>query len=263
MKRLMLALIGMGGWYAVTASAQQDREMQFAIEPQALTQALNELAQVAQLRLIGPASATRNLRSRELRGTFSPRAALERLLDGTSLTYDFVDSQTVAIHPRPDAPAPGWQTTGASDSRLRIAQLVSQSAGETAAAQRSSPATDRSSEELETVLVTAQRRTERLIDVPLSMSVLGVDEVERRGLVSREDYLRSIPSVAVRDDGVGLAEIVIRGAYGDSFRTGPTVGLYLGDVPLTGYAIGGSADIKLIDMQRVEVLRGPQGTLYG
>lgn len=95
------------------------------------------------------------------------------------------------------------------------------------------------------------------------MSVLGVDEVERRGLVSREDYLRSIPSVSVRDDGVGLAEIVIRGAYGDSFRTGPTVGLYFGDVPLTGYAIGGSADIKLIDMERVEVLRGPQGTLYG
>jgi iron complex outermembrane receptor protein len=116
---------------------------------------------------------------------------------------------------------------------------------------------------IETVLVTAQRRQERLLDVPISVSVLGVEELERRGLVSREDYLRSVPAVSVRDDGVGLAEIVIRGAYGDSFRTGPTVGLYFGDVPLTGYAIGGSADIKLIDIQRVEVLRGPQGTLYG
>jgi iron complex outermembrane receptor protein len=116
---------------------------------------------------------------------------------------------------------------------------------------------------VEEVIVTAQKREQRLIDVPVSISLLGAEDMEHKALVNRADYMRSVPSVLLREDGVGLAEIVIRGAYADRFNSGPTVGLYFGDVPLTGYALGGSTDVKLIDIDRVEVLRGPQGSLYG
>lgn len=262
MKKLIWAVVGLSVLLVGEAGAQDDRKLQLAIEAQSLADALNELAQAADIMLIGPAAATRDMRSPGLRGTFTPRAALDRLLESTSLTYEFVDARTVAIHPRPSTPTPTTDASGGEagkEAALRLTQLSTQS--EPVAPAGSTPQSVVG--ELETIMVTAQRRTERLIDVPLSMSVLGAEDVERRALVSREDYLRSIPSVSLRDDGVGLGEIVIRGAYGDSFRTGPTVGLYFGDVPLSGYAIGGSADIKLIDMARVEVLRGPQGTLYG
>lgn len=240
----------------------------FSIEKKRMPEALTQWSEATGLQVISHAEFIRDLTSNAVVGTYTPMEALRLLLANTELTFDTIGDHTVAIQS-------AKQNVTARKTALPLQRLAvavpnnttgnasaSASAAPSASSETNS-ARSGSTGGMETVMVTAQRRAERLIDVPLSMSVLGMEEVGRRGLVSREDYLRSIPSVAVRDDGVGLAEIVIRGAYGDSFRTGPTVGLYFGDVPLSGYAIGGSADVKLIDMQRVEVLRGPQGTLYG
>lgn len=116
---------------------------------------------------------------------------------------------------------------------------------------------------IEEVMVTAQKRESRLLDAPISITAVGQEDIEHRGLVDRNDYLRSVPGVNLVDQGPGLSTMVIRGAYGEAFNTGPTVGVYLADVPLTGYALGSSTDVILSDIERVEVLRGPQGTLYG
>ena len=82
------------------------------------------------------------------------------------------------------------------------------------------------------------------------------------------DYLRTLPGVNFLDQGVGRNTVAIRGLVVDTEfpggSGGNTTGVYFGEIPLTGFsAFEGSTDIKMIDLERVEVLRGPQGTLFG
>ena len=121
---------------------------------------------------------------------------------------------------------------------------------------------------LEEIVVTASKRETSLQDTAMSISAIGSDTIDKRNLVGMGDYLNSLPGVSVLDQGPGFSAVVIRGLAiqpqaGDAQSTAVT-GVYFGETPISGLGLfGGSADIKLIDMERVEVLRGPQGTLYG
>lgn len=122
---------------------------------------------------------------------------------------------------------------------------------------------------LEVVLVTAQKREERLQDVPISMTAIGSAEIERRRFINAEDYLRGIPGVN-QTENFGGQTITIRGLEtapnNQNFFTGTTVATYFGETPTTnsgGLTGGTNVDIKLVDIERVEVLRGPQGTAFG
>ena len=120
---------------------------------------------------------------------------------------------------------------------------------------------------IDEIIVTATKREQSLQDTAMSISAIGGEEIERRGLVGMNDYLRTLPGVSMIDRGAGRNGVVMRGVTADpqseGFFNGPTVGIYLGETPLTVRGIFGTADIKMIDLDRVEVLRGPQGTLYG
>jgi iron complex outermembrane recepter protein len=120
--------------------------------------------------------------------------------------------------------------------------------------------------QLQEVVVTAQKRTERLQNVPISISVLGGGALDRSTFQGVSEALNSVPGVATTDVYLGGGtNIEIRGVGATSpFYTGPsTVAYYLDSVPfgLVKSAVGPDADVY--DLQRVEVLRGPQGTLYG
>ena len=122
---------------------------------------------------------------------------------------------------------------------------------------------------LDEITVTATKRPERILDVPLSITALSAEDIERRGVVSSEDYLRGIPGVSQVRDGVGQT-IIIRGiettTSNQNYSSGTTVATYFGETPTTNTAgLGGgtNVDIKLVDIERVEVLRGPQGTAFG
>ena len=119
------------------------------------------------------------------------------------------------------------------------------------------------------IIVTATRRSETVLDVPISIAVLTADEIGKRGLVSAEDYLRGIPGVNQTSDPVG-SSIIIRGLETSpsfqNFSSGTTVATYFGETPITnsgGLAANTNVDIKLVDIERIEVLRGPQGTSFG
>lgn len=124
---------------------------------------------------------------------------------------------------------------------------------------------------IEEVYVTAQKREQRLVDVPVSITTLTADDISERALVSAEDYLRGVPGVNQVGDSNGVAgqSIVIRGLEtttgAQNYYSGATVGSYFGETPTTGSQglLGSNVDIKLIDIERVEVLRGPQGTSFG
>jgi iron complex outermembrane recepter protein len=118
---------------------------------------------------------------------------------------------------------------------------------------------------LEEVLVTAQKRTENLQEVPLSIQAIGSERLEDLHVKGFEDYVKYLPSVSYQTFGPGFAQVYMRGVAsgGDGNHSGsqPSVGIYLDEQPIT--TIQGALDVQPYDVARVEALAGPQGTLYG
>jgi outer membrane receptor protein involved in Fe transport len=121
-------------------------------------------------------------------------------------------------------------------------------------------------EQLTTIMVTATKRETTAQDTPISLTAVTGEELASRGIMDLQTLARSVPGLAVRDAGPGQSEYEMRGLYGLGGNSS-VVGFYIDEIPLASPAFSnmGKTDIdpNLYDLQRVEVLRGPQGTLYG
>src|SRR6202171_5888544 len=131
--------------------------------------------------------------------------------------------------------------------------------------------TDASSETTDTgglseITVTAEKFTSTIQNTPISISALSGDQLAAAGLTRIEDIAHEIPGLSMRTAGPGLTEYDARGLASNG-GAAPTVGFYLDEIPLSPPALSQSGkvviDPNLYDIDRVEVLRGPQGTLYG
>ena len=115
------------------------------------------------------------------------------------------------------------------------------------------------------IVVTATKREESLQKVPISIQALSAKRLEEHQVTSFDDYAKLLPSVSFQSFGPGQSQIYFRGitSGGDGQHNGsqPTSAVYLDEVPLT--TIAGSVDVHVYDIQRVEALSGPQGTLFG
>lgn len=113
------------------------------------------------------------------------------------------------------------------------------------------------------IVVTARKSNERIQDVPVSLTAVSADSLRDRGAVDVKDVLRSVPGLANSGTERGLSRYSIRGL--STYASSPTVGIYLDDVSLVTISttFSGGYDPMFFDVQRLEVLKGPQGTLYG
>lgn len=115
------------------------------------------------------------------------------------------------------------------------------------------------------IIVTAQKRSQNLQDVPIAITALGTEALDELQINEIRDVAKFLPSVTVQTLGPGFTQVYFRGvSSGENANHSaslPTVGIYLDEMPIT--TIQGALDIHSYDLARVEALAGPQGTLYG
>jgi outer membrane receptor for ferrienterochelin and colicin len=119
------------------------------------------------------------------------------------------------------------------------------------------------SADLDAVIVTARKREETLLDIPQEIQTLSQQQLERANLGTVEDFSRFVPSLTVNGVAPGRSAIYFRGVADDSssFIADSSAAIYLDEQPLTQSAL--QPEVRLVDIERIEALPGPQGTLYG
>lgn len=256
----------------------------FDIPAQPLSSALVQFADQAGVQFTAPGASLDGLRSGGIHGRYSPTEALARLLRRTGLGYRIVDRGTVAIT-RPGAPAgvsgsrgpdsrAGKEGKTGSSARFRVGQMDqgptrSADSLESAAGEPHTPRAASNSRYpgLREVVVTATRRAENILSVPVAVSALSGAELSTRHVETAVDLANYVPSLSVssgvdRDDYI----FAIRG-MGPTGGSGPGAVLggggtgvvtYFAEVPMSGAGPG-----LFYDLQSVQVAKGPQGTLFG
>jgi iron complex outermembrane receptor protein len=115
------------------------------------------------------------------------------------------------------------------------------------------------------IIITATKREENLQNVPISVQALGTRRLDQLNISNFEQYTKQLPSVSFQTAQPGVTVVYMRGVAtgGDGNHSGslPSVGSYLDEQPIT--TIGGTLDVHIYDIARIESLAGPQGTLYG
>ena len=122
---------------------------------------------------------------------------------------------------------------------------------------------------LEEITVTATKRESSMQDVPISISAVTGADLEAAGIEDFDDLVSAVPSLSMKSSGPGRTQLNIRGiAAATGFA--PTVSYYIDEMPISTISSGSSTSFaqtvvspKMFDLNRVEVLRGPQGTLFG
>jgi iron complex outermembrane receptor protein len=264
-------------------AAEQAREYDLRIKSQPLARALQEFATQAGVQIIFFSVATQGRNAAPLQGRFTAEAALEQLLNDSRLTFRQINDKTIEIceraadsdtsaapacapfHPNPEnsmklRDTANLKLANAEGSRLRRTRALS-GALMTAAAMTATAQNEGSA--LEEVVVTAQKREERLQDVPLAVTALSGEKLAEANVNDTAGLATVTPSLTYTQGAQpSNTNLRIRGIGTAVFGQGlePSVSVVVDGVVLARSAQG-FAD--LADIERVEVLRGPQGTLFG
>jgi outer membrane receptor protein involved in Fe transport len=269
-----LALLsGMGiGPVAQAAPGNIRALYDFDIPVQSVRMALSAVARQTQFQLVFSSELVKPLQSHAVKGRMTIDQALAILLQDTSLSGRVTERGVIVVQAISALNNNGREKVEMNTKKNILASTIAFFVGAGGASQ--GYAAENTEAEvswlLEEVVVTATKRETSLQDTAMSISAIGGETIDKRNLVGMEDYLPFIPGVSMQDRGTGQNDVVVRGiGSGDQREPNPATGVYFGETPVTGlsnptnFQGAGSGDIKLVDIERVEVLKGPQGTLYG
>jgi outer membrane receptor protein involved in Fe transport len=234
----------LGFW---TGTAKSDPSLTTAIAPQPLAAALTDFAHQTGLQLVYVSQIAAGRTSKDARASLSATEALTQLLEGTGLSFQFLNARTVRIFESVTVAPTAYSTTAANSRNADRAD-------------NSPPG------ELEEIVVTGSRGEERLSKMPFSMAVWTPEGIEMSGAKSFEAIAALTPGVEYDfDTAVGpgiVTNISIRGINDADGRS--TTRLFIDGAPIHSLQSDfGEARPLLFDLERVEILRGPQGALLG
>lgn len=227
-----------------TSTALATPRIDFTIPPQPLSTALIMFGKQANVQVLTAGGMIAGFRSGGLSGTFTPDAALVRLLQGTGLSYAFIDAGTVVVKPRePASTSPTHAGAASTSASVANAKLLAPVHAEGAAEQDTGYMVDTTS--------SATRTDSDLIDVPQSISVVTRDLMDSQQIRTVADAVRNVAGVQYIDGADSLPNFQIRGFNpGNGMTDGmPNSIAALGDFP------------PLIGVERVEVMKGPEAIL--
>lgn len=231
--------------------------------------ALKNLATQADIELVYLPEQVRGLRTEGLQGTYSPQEAVMLLLKGTSLQIHRDSSGAIVISAPDNSSAAKTSANGVERTASETIRLSQAEASSTEAAPPVASAQDAS--RVEEIVVTAQKRNQSEQDVPTSMVALSAAKLEAQGVNQLSDLTKQVPGLMMIGGGAGpgIGKPVLRGISTGTDRNA-LVGIYLDDVSFTPSSTRSfmtffnfAFDPSLADVEHIEVLKGPQSTLYG
>lgn len=238
---IALAVLGVIGCIGSPVVEAADATYSFDLPEQPLADALRAIGHEAAVNIIFAPEVVDGVRSPAIHGNLTVDQAVRQALAGKNLQIRQATPSSMVIE-RPS-----------QDNSPPIAQEETQN-----------------QQELAEVVVTAQKRAERLQDVPVSVSAVSGTTLEATRATSLADYAAFVPGLQVTSytGQPSQVNLTLRGISTGSSAANQTVAIYVDEVPVGSssiYAFGGSSGIDLLpyDVERIEVLEGPQGTLYG
>jgi iron complex outermembrane recepter protein len=268
---LCLCLVGISQAQTAHASIRKTTN----IPAEELGSALETVAKDYDFQILYRTEIVKDLRTQGAVGSLSSDEVLTKVLSGTGLTYKYLDSNTVTIM---QAPA-GAADQSASDSSngggkkssqdFRVAQ-VDQGANSQSSPVGSNVSSKQENENkvgLEEIIVTATKRAERLQDVPMAASVITGSQLMATQATTLQDVVNATPGLQLISGSPVTNELVVRGISVAS-SINASVATYVDETPFSpegpfAFSTALAPNLDTYDLARIEVLRGPQGTLYG
>ena len=249
---------------SVSDAAGSDRQeaKHFDIPQQQADVSLITFAEQADITLIFTFELARDKTTNRLVGSYHPEEAIQLLLDGTGLKPTFSSDGHINIASA-EAPVAGGE---AMNKRVTLLAAIASVFGATTSGGVAAQTPGITA--IEEVIVTASRRDERLRDVPSSVTAIGSQQLAELNAHSLEDFISQIPNINFTGLGASDRMLILRGISTSTFEQSATVATYIDDVTVgssTALAVGSrfKPDVNTFDLERIEVLRGPQGTRYG
>ena len=220
----------------------QERKFDLSLPADSLIEALKRLRALTESPIVYSPQQLDGARAAGLSGSYTVSEALAELLKQTGFTFKLDERGTIVVVP---VPKPVDVSEPPPPLPVRLPPPP-----------------------IEEITVTAEKREEAAKDVPESVSALTGSTLTQRGLNGIDDYGSFVPGLTLLSNQRGFGQIVLRGITTGTTQPTASVGTYIDDVPYGSSTAfqGGNlviADIDPFDVQRVEVARGPQGTLYG
>jgi len=248
------------------AQASASLPIKLTIESQTLQRAIYSWAEQTgyQVLILNPREAQRQS-AKNVKGYYTPEGALRMLLAGSNFRYVFTDSHTVTIQTAPDedgAPSGQQSLRFLNESAVSPQPPASQSSRGGSGPVGAESQSDASYAGIQEILVTAQKRQERSLDVPISIVAIDSATLDSRNIRALDDLAMAVPGLSIQSDGSTTRQVTLRGISNRFGSTSSLVGIYLDEAAVTG-GVTSQLDLRTYDLERIEVLRGPQGTLYG
>jgi iron complex outermembrane recepter protein len=268
---LCLCLVGISHAQIAHASIRKATN----IPAEELGSALQTVAKDYDFQVLYRTEIVKDLRTQGAVGSLTSDEVLTKVLSGTGLTYKYLDSNTVTIMQAPagaadQSPIDSGNGGGKKSSQdFRVAQVDPGANSQSSPVGSNVSGTQENENKvgLEEIIVTATKRAERLQDVPMAASVITGAQLMANQITTLQDVVNATPGLQLIGGSPVSNELVIRGiSVGAGINT--SVATYVDEVPYTAdgpFALGSSSapNFDTYDLARIEVLRGPQGTLYG